>query len=174
MSRALTFTAIALVIAACTPGRIDRVYVASPYNAQQYHPVPRTKALRAEVSGNPFNMEQGAFDQLVSDSIQPAGVQEASTSPYRIHFAFNGPSVTSVDFACEARGRSGSNGGDVVVVAALCPGGGPALTYLTGSISGVTGPDDPAFRQFLRSATVRLFPPRDRNDQMENCFLPEC
>lgn len=175
MSRVLAILLAGAMATACTPGRIDRVGVDSSYPAQQYQFVPYTRAMKADVSGRLFGMEQEAFNQLVSDAIQPPGVIETDSSPYRVHLAF-GPSSTGRNIACQAQGSTGSGGGVIRLVAALCPGSGPALTYLSGSISDVTGPDDPRFRQFLRSAVVKLFPRPsndDRNDR-DNCFLPGC
>ena len=177
MSRTLAIFLLGAVVAACTPGHIDRVGVDSSYPAQQYQFVPYTKAMKLDVSGSLFGMEQAAFNQLVSDAIQPPGVIESDSSPYRVHIAFNGARVTGQNIACGASGaQSAPNGGDVWIVAALCPGSGPALTYLSGSVSDITGPADPRFRQFLRNAVVQLFPRPsndDRNDR-DNCILPGC
>jgi hypothetical protein len=64
----------------------------------------------------------------------------------------------------------------MTLVAALCPGTSYALTYLAGSVSDISGPDDPRFRQFVRYSVVKLFPrpgEDDRNDR-DLCFLPGC
>lgn len=177
MSRVLSVVLAASVAAACTPGRIDRVGVDSSYPAQQYHFVPYTKAMKLDISGRLFGMEQAAFNQAVSAAVQPPGVVETDSSPYRVHIAFNGARDTGRNIACQASGGAGApNGGEVWIVAALCPGGGPALTYLTGSVADISGPDDPRFRQFLRSAVVRLFPRPSNDDRpdRDNCFFPNC
>jgi hypothetical protein len=120
-------------------------------------------------------MEQQAFNALVSDTIQPPGVVQSDGSPYRVHLAFNGSTSVNRDLACRASG-GGATGGDMTLVAALCPGNGQALTFLTGSVSDISGPDDPRFRQFVRSSVVKLFPGPNSNDRNErdNCFLPAC
>ncbi|WP_374307053.1 hypothetical protein [Dongia sp.] len=165
----------AVLLAACTPGRIDYVHVNSTYTPRQYATIPYTKAMRADVSGNPFDMPQKDFNRLVNAAIQPPGVQQSDASPYVIHFAF-GLSAMSVDYACRASGRTGKGGGSVAVTAAFCRGTGAALTYLVASVDGITGPEDPRFRQFLRSIVFRLFP-RQTEDSRENdrpCFMPGC
>jgi hypothetical protein len=175
MSRVLATLLIGALLAGCTPGRIDRVRVESGYDPQQYQFVPYTKAMKADVSGNPFGMDQQAFSDLVSETIQPPGIIPSDGSPYRVRLAFNGSTSVNKDLACRASG-GGVRSGDMTLVAALCPGSGSALTFLTGSVSDISGPDDPRFRQFVRSSVVRLFPgptPDDRN-QRDVCFLPGC
>jgi hypothetical protein len=175
MSRILTIFLIGALATGCTPGRVDRVRVESGYDPVQYRFVPYTRAMHADVSGNPFGMDQQAFNALVSDTIQPPGVQASDASPYRVHLAFNGSTSVNRDLACQASG-GGASHDDMTLVAALCPGNGPALTYLTGSVSDISGPDDPRFHQFVRSSVVKLFPwPTidDRNDN-DSCFLLNC
>lgn len=175
MSRALAILLIGVLAAGCTPGRIDRVRTESGYDPFQYQSVPYTRALKADVSGNPFGMEQQAFNSLVNQTIQAPGIQPSDGSPYRIHLAFNGSTSVNRDLACRASG-GGVMSGDMTLVAALCPGNGPALTFLTGSVSDVHSADDPRFHDFVRSSVVRLFPgptSNDRNDR-DFCFIPGC
>jgi hypothetical protein len=175
MSRLLAIFLIGAVAAGCTPGRIDRIRVESGYDPQQYQFVPYTRALKAEVSGNPFGMDQQAFNDLVSEVIQPAGVVQTDASPYRVHLAFNGSTSVNKDLACRASG-GGPTSGDMTLVAALCPGYGAALTFLTGSVSDIAGPDDARFRKFVRSSVVKLFPGRSPDDRSERdlCVFPGC
>ncbi len=175
MSRLLAILLIGSLAAGCTPGRIDRVRVESGYDPQQYQFVPYTRAMRADVSGNPFGMDQQAFNSLVSETIQPPGVQPTDASPYRVHLAFNGSTSVNRDLACRASG-GGTSSGDMTLVAALCPGNGAALTFLTGSVSDISGPDDPRFHRFVRSSVVKLFPGPTADDRMDRelCFIPGC
>ena len=163
------------LLAACTPGRVDYVHVGSGYAPLQYARVPYTKAMRADVSGNPFDMPQEDFNRLVNEAIQPPGVQISDASPYVIHFAF-GISAMSVEHACTAPGRTGKGGGPIAVTAAYCRGTGSALTYLVGSVDGITGPEDPRFRQFLRNIVVKLFPRETEESQDRDglCIPPGC
>lgn len=176
MSRLMTILLVAGLATGCTPGRIDRVGVDSSYPAQQYQFVPYTKAMKLDISGRLFGLEQDAFNQAVSAAVQPPGVIETDSSPYRVHIAFNGARDTGRNIACQASGATApAQSGDVWIVAALCPGSGPALTYLSGSVSGITGAEDPRFRQFLRSAVVRLFPKPSNDDRFDrDCFYPGC
>lgn len=174
--RKLALASVCLtLLAACTPGRVDYVHVNSTYAPRQYASIPYTKAMRADVSGNPFDMPQEDFNRLVNEAIQPPGVQQSDASPYIIHFAF-GMSATSVDYACTASGRTGKGGSQIAVTAAFCRGAGAALTYLVGSVDGITGPEDPRFKQFLRTIVAQLFP-RETEDSRDNdgrCVFPGC
>lgn len=175
MSRLLAVLLIGSLAVGCTPGRIDRVRVEPGYDPQQYRFVPYTRAMYADVSGNPFRMDQQVFNSLVSEIIQPSGVQPTDASPYRVHLAFNGSTSVNRDLACRASG-GGATSGDMTLVAALCPGSGHALTYLTGSVSDIAGPDDPRFHKFVRSSVVKLFPGPSEDDRNERdlCFVPGC
>jgi hypothetical protein len=43
------------------------------------------------------------------------------------------------------------------------------------SVSGVNGPDDPKFREFIRWSIISLFPPASNDDRAEStCFWPDC
>ena len=119
MSRLLIILLVGAMAAGCTPGRIDRIHVESSYDPQQYHFVPYTKAMNADVSGNPFGMEQQAFDTLVSETIQPPGVVPSKGSPYRVHLAFNGSTSVSKDLACRASG-GGATGPAPVACGGVC------------------------------------------------------
>lgn len=175
MIRSAILLPVLLALSACMPGRIDRVHVTSTYSPEQYHRLPYTGYLRAEVSGNPFAMPQEEFNSLVNDAIQPFPGAGAAGSGYRVHLAFNGVTTTDENHACQATGGTGMAGGALHLVAAFCSGSNQALTYLTGSVKGVTGPEDPNFTAFVRWATVRLFPPRGVDDPQHSfCWMPGC
>ena len=164
-----------LLLCACMPGRIDRVHVGSSYAPEQYHRVPYSHILVADVSGNPFSIEQAEFNSRVGEAIQPyRGAPPARTGD-RVRLAFNGPVTTSEDYACKATGGAGNSGGDIHLVAAFCSGSNQAVTYLVGSVSGITGPDDPQFASFVRWAVVELFPPPSNDERRDSfCFWPDC
>jgi hypothetical protein len=111
----------------------------------------------------------------VGDAIQPFPGMATTGAGYRVHLAFNGATTTSENYACQAAGGTGSSGGTINLVAAFCSGSNEALTYLVGSVSGITGPDDPNFAKFVRWATVELFPPRGVDDPHDSfCWVPGC
>jgi hypothetical protein len=99
--------------------------------------------------------------------IQPDGYPPIDTSAYRVRMIFNGPS-TNGNYICQDRGDHGSqvgknNGGTITIAASYCRGT-DSMTFLQGSVSNISGPDDPRLKEFLRMVTVQLFP------QPENTF----
>ena len=163
-------------LAGCSSGTINFVNVDSSYDPVQYAQLPYTGPLYAEVAGNPFGIPQADLQRLVNDAIQPPGARSEVGQGVRVHIAF-GETASDRNFACTAPGRNTAPaiGGTVSMVAALCRGGGAALTYLVGSVDDVQGPSDPRFESFLRQATVKLFPQSDPNrDHEPPCVLPSC
>jgi hypothetical protein len=167
----------ALLLSACGVGTVSYVNVDSSYDPLQYARLPYTGPLYVEVSGNPFAIPSEQMAQLVYSAIAPSNAVIGNGQGPRLHFAF-GPDASNVNLACSAAGTIGRVNGRISMVAALCRGTDHALTYLSASIDGVTGPDDPRFRQFLRQATVQLFPKQtDESRQRQHdmlCIFPSC
>jgi hypothetical protein len=179
MSRLFPFAAFgaALFLGACSAGTVSYVNVDSSYDPVQYARLPYTGPLYVEVSGNPFAIPSDQMAKVVYDSIAPTNAAMGNGQGPRLHFAF-GPDATNFNLACSAAGTNGRINGTITMVAALCRGTDHALTYLSASVDGVTGPDDPRFREFLRHATVQLFPTqtdetRERQHDML-CVWPSC
>jgi hypothetical protein len=168
--------ALAGALSACTPGRIDYRFVESAYDAQQDHWAPYSRALTADVSGNPFAVPQDEFNTVVNEAIQAQGIAPSATSPYRLRMIFNGPRTNS-NYICQNKGDHGSKlgqslGGTITVAAAYCRGT-DGMTFLEGSVSDVTGPSDPRLKEFLRMVTTQLFP-LPESDQGQNCMIAAC
>ncbi len=180
MSRFFPFAAFgaALLLSACAAsGTVNYVNVDSSYDPVQYRRLPYTGPLYVEVSGNPFAIPSDQMAKVVYDAVAPTNAAVGNGQGPRLHYAF-GPDATNFNMACGAAGTNGRINGRITMIAALCGGNQHALTYLSASIDGVTGPDDPRFRQFLRQATVQLFPAqtdesRDRQRDML-CIWPSC
>ncbi|HVY52589.1 MAG TPA: hypothetical protein VHA07_13655 [Devosia sp.] len=179
MSRLFSSVALgtALFLSACGVGTVSYVNVDSSYDPVQYARLPYTGPLYVEVSGNPFSIPSDQMAKVVYDAIAPSNAAIGNGQGPRLHFAF-GPDASNFNLACSAAGTAGQVNGRISMVAALCRGTDHALTYLSGSIDGVTGPDDPRFRQFLRQATVQLFPTQtdeSRERQRDSlCIWPSC
>lgn len=179
MSRIPSLSALAavLILAGCSSGTVSYVNVDSSYDPVQYARLPYTGPLYVEVSGNPFAIPADQMAKVVYEAIAPSNAAVGNGQGPRLHYAF-GPDATNFNLACSAAGTNGRIKGTITMVAALCRGTDHALTYLSASIDGVTGPDDPRFRQFLRQATVQLFPTqtdesRERQRDML-CVFPSC
>jgi hypothetical protein len=160
LSRSATTLGLVLALAGCSMGKIDFRQVNSGYDATQGQWVPYTKGMNADISGNPFAMPQKDFNKLVSEAIQAKGYVPTGTGP-RIRLVFNNAAPDG-NYICESSGDTGDavgrpGDGRVKVSAAYCSGGA-ALTYATGSITDVTSPDDPRFKDYLRNLVVYLFP----------------
>jgi hypothetical protein len=169
--------ATAILLGGCSTGTVSYVNVDSSYDPTQYARLPYTGPLYVEVSGNPFAIPPEQMAKVVYDAIAPSNAAVGNGQGPRLHFAF-GPDATNFNLACGAAGTNGRVNDRITMVAALCGGREHALTYLSGSIDGVTGPDDPRFRQFLRQATVQLFPTqtdesRERQHELL-CVFPSC
>jgi len=108
----------------------------------------------------------------VNDIIQPPGAKAETGMGIRVHFAF-GRNAADINSACNMGGTNTMTG-TIQVVAAMCRGGGGAVTYLVGSVEDLRGPSDPRFESFLRQITVQLFPRTDPNRDNQPCFFPTC
>lgn len=173
LSKALVAIAALMVLSACSAGRVNYVFVDSTYSPVEYAHLPYTGPLFAEVSGNPFAIQQAELTRIVNQAIQPSGANPGNGQGPRVHIAF-GVTASDRTSACQAGGFPGQIEGRISMVAALCRGGGAALTYLVGSIGDVTGPNDPRFQTFLRQSIVQLFPTRTDESPDNSCSFPAC
>jgi hypothetical protein len=179
MSRFSSFAAFgaALFLSACGVGTVSYVNVDSSYDPIQFARLPYTGPLYVEVSGNPFAIPSDQMAKVVYDSVAPSGGIVGNGQGPRLHYAF-GPDATNFNLACGAAGTNGRVNDRITMIAALCGGNQHALTYLSASIDGVSGPNDPRFRDFLRQATVQLFPKQtdESRERQRNqlCIWPSC
>ena len=165
-----SFSALAF-LAGCSAGTINYVHIDSSYDPVVYAHIPYTGPLYAQVSGNPFGIPQPDLQRLVNNIIQPPNAKSEDGQGIRVHFAF-GQSAADRNSAC-SMGGTNTMSGTISVVAAMCRGGGAAVTYLVGSVDDIHGPSDPRFESFLRQITVQLFPRIDPNRDAP-CFYPTC
>ncbi len=156
-------------LAACSKGQFDYLQINSGYDAGQGRWVPYTRSMAADVSGNPFAIPQDEFNAKIAKAIQAPGYIPTRTGA-RVRMVFNGETG---DYICGSSGEGGTAvghdaGGRIRLAAAYCSGGN-ALTYSAGSISDVSGPDDPNFRSFVRNMAVYLFPTPETTHDPNNC-----
>jgi hypothetical protein len=167
---------LAFLLGACSPGRIDYQHTESPYDAFEDHWAPYTRPLYADVTGNPFPIPQDDFNKIVNAAIQGKGIEPSPTG-YRVRMIFNG-APTNGNYICSATGETGSapghsRGSTVTLSAAYCRGS-DTMTFLQGSVGDISGPDDPRLKEFLRFATVQLFPLPEADPGNANCTMPNC
>jgi hypothetical protein len=167
---------LATFLTACTPGRIDYRQVESAYDGTQDHWAPYNRSLTADVSGNPFAIPQDDFNQIVNAAIQPAGYPPSTNSPYRLRMIFNGQ-ASNADYICQNKGDHGANpghsaGSTIKLAAAYCRGS-DGMTFVSASVSDISGPDDPRLKAFLRMIATQLFP-LPASDPNDFCMFGNC
>lgn len=177
-SRGALTLLLALGLAGCSLGTINYRQINSGYDAFQSRWIPYTSSMAADVSGNPFPIPQSDFNRQISETIQAPGYIPTSTGP-RVRMVFNGAPATgnaaaSGDYICETSGDTGTAighpaGSRITLSAAYC-NGGSALTFATGYIDGVTGPNDAEFRDYVRNMAVYLFPSPESSNDPNSCF----
>ncbi len=129
------------------------------------------------VRGNPFEMDQKAFEKAVTDAMQgqnfgprtnfTTGPTENTKKELRVVILFNGSQTVSADNLCKAPEKYGSQKGakGLHVIAAYC-WEDESLTEVDGWAGAVAGVDSPVFASLLAKTTLDLFPtrkePRDR------------
>jgi hypothetical protein len=137
----------------------------------------------AIVTGNPFSLNQKQFASLVRNSMKGhvnvatearfvAARDETTVSPYRVVVSFNAPAGLGDNELCElgAKTPSVANRRDLNVRMAFCFGD----SFKSGSsawVSGVSGPDDPKFRELIQRATFSMVPGQDGEETGEDKLL---
>jgi hypothetical protein len=129
-------------------------------------------ALYTQIVGNPFNASKDKVESVVTGTMFGAHFgpdvrfstkrDPDNTSPYSVVLLFNpAPNVTAIQL-CEDPGPqlATAASGQTRVMLAFCASG-YRETSVTGRISGVTDPDDAAFRGLIRQMTMQLFPPKN-------------
>ncbi len=155
-------------LAACAGGIVDTPYNGT-YDPSMLRYVSGKGALYTQIVGNPFGASKDKVESVVTGTMFGAHSgpdvrfstkrDPGNTSPYSVVLLFNpAPSVTAIQLCKNpdpqlARAVSGQTR----VMLAFCSSG-YRETSVTGRISGVTDPDDAAFRALIRQMTMQLFP----------------
>jgi hypothetical protein len=153
------------------------------YNSQKY--LSGTKGyvdhiagtnLPTVIHGNPSAFPKADFDRIVRDDLKGsnwgrpttfvAPPDNAPDAGYSMVLVFNGAVVGQLQVCTGAisggGGGVGANG-RIELTAAFCSGDRP-VSVLAGGIGGVTDPNDPRFRDFLRQVGMVLFNPNNPED----------
>ena len=126
------------------------------------------------VHGNPFDMDQKAFEKAVIDAMQgqnwgprtnfTAGPSKTARKDIRVVMLFNGPQTVPAHELCQAPERFGSvNGGNGLHVTAAYCNGGRLLTEVNAWTDPVAGTKAPNFARLVIRTTRELFPLPFRN-----------
>jgi hypothetical protein len=126
------------------------------------------------VRGNPFGMDQKAFEKAVTDAMQgqnsgprtnfTTGPTENAKKEFRVVILFNGSQAVLADNLCKAPEKYGSQKGakGLHVIATYC-WEDESLTEVDGRAGAVAGVDSPVFASLLAQTTLNLFPTRNEN-----------
>ena len=127
------------------------------------------------VRGNPFEMDQKAFEKAVTDAMQgqnsgprtnfTTGPTENTKKEFRVVILFNGSQTVLADNLCKAPEKYGSqkDAKGLHVTATYC-WEDESLTEVDGWAGAVAGVDSPVFASLLAQTTLDLFPTRNEDD----------
>lgn len=165
--------ALALVLGGCA-GQAMTVNEHSPsYLWEDVRYASSGRDTRVVIRGNPFGLQQPAFEQAVLDAMrgQQMWIETNFTvrptnahKDFKVVMLFNGPDDVLGEDLCSVPGKyssvSGSSG--LRVQAAWCYGDDPE-TQVVGS-SGANGVNSPGFAALIGQTTRELFPPTPDDD----------
>lgn len=132
--------------------------------------------IHTEIEGDRLGMPKDRFDDVVTRSMHGAnfgpkvayttGHSDKTIKAYKVVMVFNGPrNLAPSDLCAEDRKPVPTQNakGRVVIYSVFCQYE-RVLSEVGGSVSGVSGPDDPKFRSLVRQVTASLFPAYDHLD----------
>ena len=186
LRRIAAVVACALVLLAACAGQstIYNNMISAAYRPYEYGYGAGRRDLTTLIVGNPFDIDQAELETrlVVMLNESPTFLQPTNftTTPgpsarpqYRAVLLFNRQVVLPA-LACRAPERIplAALGETMRLTATFCRRGG-FLSTVTGELDGVTGIDDPRFRQLVRRMVPLLFPPIDptREDDDELPFF---
>ncbi len=160
-------------LTACAGGAVDSPYTGT-YDPSMLRYVAGKGALYTQIVGNPFNASKDKVESVVTGTMFGAHFgpdvrfstkhDPDNTSPYSVVLLFNpAPNVTEIQLCADPDPQLAmAASGQTRVMLAFCSSGYQE-TSVTGRISGITDPDDAAFRALIRQMTMQLFPPKNPN-----------
>ena len=167
--------AFLLVLGGCA-GAVSTVASTSPlYSFGEFVLASDGRDTIVVVRGNPFEMDQKAFEKAVTDAMQgqnsgprtnfTTGPTENAKKEFKVVILFNGSQTVLADNLCKAPEKYGSQKGakGLHVTAAYC-WEDESLTEVDGWAGAVAGVDSPVFASLLAQTTLELFPTRDEDD----------
>jgi hypothetical protein len=181
----LLLLALAALLAGCAgqPYVYDET-VSSAYRLSEFGYGAGRRDLTTVIRGNPFGMDQAAFDQTLIEILnrhqprpQPTNFTttpgESARPAYRALFIFNSPAAVNNLSVCRGDVQQVNTGDLLRLTAAFCRRGG-ALTTLTAQIEGVDSVDDPRFEELMSQVVVLLFPLHNPDtDDDDSPIVPE-
>jgi hypothetical protein len=163
---------LCLLTACAGQTKIYNTEVHLGYNPAQFGYAAGRRDLTTVIRGNPFDLEQKAFestfvDQLnrTSNLVQPTHFTttpgETARPDYRAVFVFDaGPAPATFYCSQPMRVPVVKPKDKVRLVAAFCRNQG-VMTTVTGEVAGLSDIDDPRFFELINQMVTLLFPPID-------------
>ncbi len=166
-STALILTAFLLILGACSVR--TEAQSSHLYSYRNFVETSGGRDTLVVVRGNPFNMDQKAFEKVVIDAMQgqnwgprtnfTAGPSETARKGFRVVMLFNGPKTVLTGELCKAPEKFGSvNGGEELRVRATYCNGDHPLTEVNAWTDPVAGTKAPNFARLVIRTTRELFP----------------
>ncbi len=137
------------------------------------------------VRGNPFEMDQKAFEKAMTDAMQgqhfgprtnfTTAPTENAKKEFRVVILFNGSQTVLADNLCKAPEKYGSqkDAKGLRVLATYC-WEDESLTEVNGWAGAVAGADSAVFAELIGQTTLELFPTRNENDDDDGDCRPPC
>jgi hypothetical protein len=176
--------ALAILLAGCA----GRPYVyndtlSSSYRTTEFGYGAGRRDLTTVIRGNPFGMDQEAFDRALIEILnrnqprpQPTNFTttpgESARPAYRAQFIFNAPAAVNSLSVCRAEVPQVETPDLVRLSAAFCRSGG-ALTSLMAQIEGVESVDDPRFEALMSQVVALMFPLHNPDADDDDPFVPD-
>ncbi len=167
--------AFLLVLGGCAVGGVSTVASTSHlYSYGEFVLASDGRDTIVVVRGNPFEIDQKAFEKAVTDAMQgqnsgprtnfTTGPTENTKKEFRVVILFNGSQTVSADNLCKAPEKYGSQKGakGLHVIATYC-WEDESLTEVDGRADAVAGVDSPVFASLLAQTTLNLFPTSNEN-----------
>ncbi len=166
----LLSVAFMLVLGGCLGGAIKTVASqTSSYSHGLFVYLTSGRDTLVVVRGNPFNMDQKAFANAVTDAMQgqhwgpkthfTTGPSETARKDIRVVMLFHGPQTVLAHELCEAPEKFGSvNGGDGLHLTAAFCSGSVAWTEVYAWAGSVPDVNSPTFARLVAQTTRELFP----------------
>ncbi len=168
--------AFLLVLGGCAVGGASTVAsTSSLYSFGEFVLASDGRDTIVVVRGNPFGMDQKAFEKAVTDAMQgqnsgprtnfTTGPTENAKKEFKVVILFNGSQTVLADNLCKAPEKYGSrNGAKGLHVTATYCWEDESLTEVDGWAGAVAGADSPVFASLIGQTTLELFPTRNEND----------
>ena len=166
--------AFLLVLGGCAGGVSTVANTSSLYSFGEFVLASDGRDTIVVVRGNPFEMDQKAFEKAVTDAMQgqnsgprtnfTTGPTENAKKEFKVVILFNGSQTVLADNLCKAPEKYHSQKGakGLHVTAAYC-WEDESLTEVDGWAGAVAGADSPVFASLIGQTTLDLFPVRNEN-----------